>query len=90
MILGAGFRGGWWLASALALVLLLMAFAGMLRALHHMAYEPGPPAARREAPSWAGAAPSRWGSGYCCSLAWRGRRGSPPRSPAPPRCWAAR
>ena len=37
MILGAGFQRGWWLAAALALALLLMAFAGMLRALHRMA-----------------------------------------------------
>jgi len=72
MILGAGFRGGWWIASALALALLLIAFAGMLRALHRMAYEPGAPPTPREAPSWAGAAPVAVGLGLLLltGVAW--------------------
>ena len=55
MILGAGLHADWWLAPALALALLLIAFAGMLRSLHRMAY--GPDAPPREVPTWRGAAP---------------------------------
>ena len=57
MILGAGFQGGWGLASALALGLLLVAFGGMLRALHGMAYGAPAPGAGSESVSWQGAAP---------------------------------
>ena len=56
MILGAGFQEGWWGATALALVLLVVAFAGMLRALHRMAHDRAP-ATRREEISWGAAAP---------------------------------
>jgi hydrogenase-4 component F len=72
MILGAGFRGDWWLASALALALLLIAFAGMLRALHRMAYAPGAPTTLRETPSWAAAAPVAVGLGLLLltGVAW--------------------
>ncbi|MGH7393536.1 MAG: proton-conducting transporter membrane subunit, partial [Candidatus Rokuibacteriota bacterium] len=38
MIFGAGFAQGWWLAAATALVLLVVAFAGLLRTAHRMAY----------------------------------------------------
>jgi len=59
MILGAGFQEGWGPAAALGLVLLLVAFGGLLRALHSMAY--GSPAAgsaaARETLTWKGAAP---------------------------------
>jgi hydrogenase-4 component F len=57
MILGAGFQEGWGLASALALGLLLVAFGGMLRALHGMAYGAPAPGAGREPVSWQGVAP---------------------------------
>jgi hydrogenase-4 component F len=57
MIIGAGFRGGWLVAPALALALLLVAFGGMLRALHRMAYAPGGPARPLEPMTWQGVAP---------------------------------
>jgi len=61
MIFGAGIREGWFLAAALGLVLLLIAFGGLLRALHHMAYGSaaagGPGVSARETLTWKGAAP---------------------------------
>jgi hydrogenase-4 component F len=70
MILGAGFHAGWWFAPALALALLLVAFGGMLGALHRMAY--GPDAAPLEAPTWRGAAPIVVGLGLLLltGVAW--------------------
>jgi hydrogenase-4 component F len=57
MIIGAGFQGGWLAAPALALALLLVAFGGMLRALHRMAYGAGAPARPRETATWQAVAP---------------------------------
>lgn len=57
MIFGAGFREGWGFAATLGLVLLLIAFGGLLRALHHMAYGDSAPEAARETLTWTGAAP---------------------------------
>ena len=61
MIFGAGIREGWFLAAALGLVLLLIAFGGLLRALHHMAYGSaaagGAGVSARETLTWKGAAP---------------------------------
>jgi hydrogenase-4 component F len=61
MILGAGFQEGWGLAAALGLVLLLIAFGGLLRAMHQMAYGSaagvGAVPAARETLTWKGAAP---------------------------------
>ena len=57
MIFGAGFRQGWGLAATLGLVLLLIAFGGLLRALHHMAYGDSAREAARETLTWKGAAP---------------------------------
>jgi hydrogenase-4 component F len=56
MILGAGFQEGWWGATGLALLLLVVAFGGMLRALHRMAHDAAP-ATRREDVSWQAAVP---------------------------------
>lgn len=56
MILGAGLHGGWWLTPALALALLLIAFGGMLRALHRVAYGTDAPPPR-ETVTWRGAVP---------------------------------
>jgi formate hydrogenlyase subunit 3/multisubunit Na+/H+ antiporter MnhD subunit len=50
-------QGGWVVAPALALALLLVAFGGMLRALHRMAYAPGGPARPLEPVTWQGVAP---------------------------------
>jgi len=57
MILGAGFKEGWPAATVLALGLLLVAFGGMLRALHGISY--GAPAAwaGRELVTWGGVTP---------------------------------
>jgi hydrogenase-4 component F len=56
MIFGAGFQAGWLTASALGLALLVVAFAGLLRAAHRMAY--GPAAASvTESGSWLGSVP---------------------------------
>jgi hydrogenase-4 component F len=70
MILGAGFHAGWWFAPTLALALLLVAFGGMLGALHRMAY--GPDAAPIEALTWRGAAPIVVGLGLLLltGVAW--------------------
>jgi hydrogenase-4 component F len=59
MILGAGFQEDWGLAAALGLILLLIAFGGLLRAMHQMSYgsAPGGDAAARETLTWRGAAP---------------------------------
>jgi hydrogenase-4 component F len=57
MILGAGFREGWGLAAALGLVFLLVAFGGLLRAMHQMAYGVPDGAAAREIFTWKRAAP---------------------------------
>jgi hydrogenase-4 component F len=59
MILGAGFREGWGLAAALGLALLLIAFGGLLRALHQMVYGSAGDvgAGARETLTWKGAAP---------------------------------
>jgi hydrogenase-4 component F len=57
MIIGAGFQGGWLAAPALALALLLVAFGGMLRALHRMAYGAGALARPRETATWQAVAP---------------------------------
>ncbi len=38
MIFGAGFAAGWPVATAIGLVLLVVAFAGLLRSVHRMAY----------------------------------------------------
>ena len=72
MILGAGFQAGSWIAPVLALGLLLVAFAGLLSALHRLAYGPTGAAAPREHASWAGAAPIVVGLGLLLltGLAW--------------------
>jgi hydrogenase-4 component F len=57
LIFGAGFREGWGFAAALGLVLLLIAFGGLLRALHHMAYGVSGGLAAQETLTWKGAAP---------------------------------
>jgi hydrogenase-4 component F len=61
MIFGAGFQEGWGLASALGLALLLIAFGGLLRAVHSMAYGSAggmvPDVFARETLTWKGAAP---------------------------------
>ncbi len=57
MILGAGFREGWGLAAALGLVFLLVAFGGLLRAMHQMAYGIPAGVVARETLTWRGAAP---------------------------------
>jgi len=61
MIFGAGFQEGWGIAAALGLGLLLIAFGGLLRALHHMAYgsaaAAGAGVSARETLTWKGAAP---------------------------------
>jgi hydrogenase-4 component F len=57
MILGAGFQEGRFAAPALALSLLLVAFAGMLRALHGMVYGEAAPVAPRETLTWRGGVP---------------------------------
>jgi hydrogenase-4 component F len=57
MIIGAGFQEGWLAAPALALALLLVAFGGMLRALHHMAYGVPARARPREPVTWQAVAP---------------------------------
>jgi len=38
MIFGAGFRAGWWLATMIGLAILVVAFAGLLRATNAMVY----------------------------------------------------
>ncbi|HEY5725328.1 MAG TPA: proton-conducting transporter membrane subunit, partial [Methylomirabilota bacterium] len=57
LIFGAGFREGWGFAAALGLVLLLIAFGGLLRALHHMAYGVSGGLAPQETLTWKGVAP---------------------------------
>ncbi len=56
MIFAAGFQGGHVTASILGLALLVVAFAGLLRATHRMLYGPVPTAAR-ETTHWASALP---------------------------------
>lgn len=56
MIFGAGFAAGWPVATAIGLVLLVVAFAGLLRSVHRMAY--GAPRLPLPEPSgWAGRVP---------------------------------
>ncbi len=57
LILGAGFQGGYVGLSALALLLLLVAFAGLLRLAHGMAYGPPEASGVRESGGWAAALP---------------------------------
>jgi hydrogenase-4 component F len=72
MILGGGIQAGWRAAPALALALLLVAFGGMLRALHRVAYGVDAGMAPREALSWGGVAPVAIGLGLLIltGLAW--------------------
>jgi len=57
LILGAGFQAGYVVLPALALLLLLVAFAGLLRIAHRMAYGPSETARARESGGWATALP---------------------------------
>jgi hydrogenase-4 component F len=57
LILGAGFQAGHTVAPALALLFLLVAFAGLLRIAHRMAYGGSDPPIAREPRAWVAALP---------------------------------
>ena len=57
MIFGAGFAQGFWIVAGVALALLVVAFAGLLRGVHAIVYGPPVAAPTAEASAWRPALP---------------------------------